>query len=146
MLKEGQLVLLPCHEALGEVVFVNSEKAVIRYNTKDTNKVDDIVLTPDGLLPHTDVSMIEPILFKEGENIFVKPDKCSPNLMLGKIEKINIARTEGKLPEVVADVYINGNTNTIQFEIDRCYKLFELKKTVDKMVRENDRFHREENV
>ena len=86
MLKQDQLVLLPCHEAIGKVIFVNEEKAVIRVEKQD--ETYDVILTPEGLLPHTTVSLIEMLRFKPGETIVVKPESNKHLIMIAEIKEM----------------------------------------------------------
>lgn len=132
MMKQDQLVLLPCHNAIGRVVFVSEEKAVIRV--EKPNEVYDVIVTPEGLLPHTNVSIAERLLFRENENIFVKNGN---NIIIGKIEKIEVIEQN---EQATVNIKLQTEKGTTNYSIDKCYKLYSLKKIIDKLCHENDRF------
>lgn len=140
MLKQDQLVLLPCHRQIGTVVTVNEEKAVIRVITPEENY--DVIVTPEGLLPHTDVSLIENIIFKENEHIVVNMKDGS--FKLCQIEKIFV-ETHNNISNLRIKV-VDNQGNPFVVPKDDCEKLYLLKKMVDKRVSENDVFKRNKNV
>ena len=136
MLKSGQKVLLPIHEEIGEVISVTENKAVIRV-TKP-NEVYDVVVTPEGNMPHTNCSIVEHLLFNDGEFAFIKKDNA---ITLGQISNIRVLKSN-----LVCD-FIVGETETkitiIEQPIDGIYKLFGLYKHINKMVKSNDKFKRD---
>lgn len=137
MLKENQTVLLPIHEQLGKVIYVDCKKAVIRVTLPE--ETYDVIVTPEGLLPHTDVSLVQGIIFVNDENAFIKKDNV---IILGKITNIRV-----KNKELICD-FISGITEPTKIieetPLDYVYKLFSLKKTIDKLCRQNDRFHKKD--
>ena len=134
MLKQDQLVLLPCHEAIGKVIFVNEEKAVIRVEKQD--ETYDVILTPEGLLPHTTVSLIEMLRFKPGETIVVKPESNKHLIMIAEINVIKVNTNSAEVRLKVTD----SEGEIYSYPLEKCYKLFTLKKEIDKAFRRNDKF------
>lgn len=137
MLKQDQLVLLPCHEAIGKVVFVNEEKAVIRVENE--NDAYDVIVTPEGLLPHTQVFLVEDLKFKPNENIIVKPVSNGNMILLATIQEFKIIKASNDTIELrvcVKDV----DGEIYNYPLDKCEKLFKHKKIVDKLFRQNDKF------
>ena len=137
MFKLGQKVLLPIHEVIGEVVMVTETKTVIRVTGKENY---DFITTPEGFLPHTQVSMVENIMFTENENIFVKNNENQ--ITIGKITNIRVIKNNNNC-ELIADFRKEETEETRIVALNECYKLFGLKKIIDKLCRENDRFKHE---
>ena len=137
MLKQDQLVLLPCHEAIGKVIFVNEEKAVIRVEKQE--ETYDVILTSDGLLPHTSISLVEMLHFKPGETIVIKPESNKNLIMIAEVKEINVIKIDNNSAEVRLKV-TDSDGEIYSYPLEKCYKLFTLKKEVDKAFRRNDKF------
>ena len=135
MLKINQMVLLPIHGAIGNVIQVTANKAVIRVTNPE--ETYDVIVTPEGNLPHTDCSIVEHLMFVNGEFAFIKKDNA---VTIGQISKIRV-----KSGILVCDFTI-GETETktiVEQPIDGIYKLFGLYKHINKMVKSNDKFKRD---
>ena len=137
MLKVGQKLLLPCHEAIGEVVQVTTEKAVIRVKGSENY---DVIVTPDGKLPHTSVVLVEGLIFENAENAYIKD--AGGGIILGTIYDIRIEKDKNGDCNTVC-TFVQQDTSHETIPLSRCYKLYQLKKVVDKMFRVNDKFTRE---
>ena len=134
MLKSNQMVLLPIHGEIGKVIQVTTTKAVIRV-TK-SGETYDVVVTPEGNMPHTNCSIVEHLLFSENEFAFIKKDDA---ITLGQISNLRV--NNGKL---ICDFIVDTKTETtytiMEQPIDGVYKLFNLYKHIGKMVHLNDKF------
>lgn len=144
MYKLNQLVLLPCHETIGRIVFKDfeSDKMVIRVSPEINHrelKAYDVQTTVDGFLPHTKVSIVEPLFFHENENVYIK--SLDGTIDIGKISSIRVSKyPNSDIVVLIADFCSPNRVSAV--ELNKCYKLFNLKKQIDKLVRENDKFAR----
>ena len=131
MFRINQLVLLPCHEAIGQIVYIDKNKMVVRVKKIDTY---DVTLTPEGYIPHTKVSLMERIPFYENENVYIK--SLDGTIDIGKVSNFRVQTyPNSECIELVAD-FISDNRITA-VNMDKCFKLSQLKRQIDKCVEEN---------
>ena len=141
MFRINQLVLLPCHEAIGQIVYIDKNKMVVRVS-EDVNhkKIDtyDVTLTPEGYIPHTKVSLMERIPFYENENVYIK--SLDGTVDIGKVSNFRVQKyPDSECIELVAD-FISDNRVTA-VNMDKCFKLSQLKRQIDKHSRENENLY-----
>lgn len=142
MFKLNQLVLLPCHESIGKITYIDEDKMVIRVSpdiNNDISETYDVILTSEGYLPHTKVSIIENIRFLEGENVFIK--FINGTINIGKLSNIRIEKCPNGTINLVSD-FISKN-QVITVEINRCCKLSKLRKQLDNLLYENKLLNKE---
>ncbi len=138
MLKLNQTVLLPIHETIGKVIDVNTSRAIIRVSNE--KEVYDVLVTPNGNLPHTNCSIVEPLAFTENEFAFIERGN---GLVIGQISNLRVEQQT-----VVCDFTVYRETETIEKlsgqPTNELHKLFGLYKKIIKMVKANDKFKRDE--
>lgn len=118
-LKVNQKVLLICQEVIGTVVDVNNElnKVVIRA---EKNSIPfDFIVTTEGFLPFSDVTMIEEIPFIENETV-VKVDSSNSTYRVGEITEIHL-NDEKELVGIFGDTAVRKTVL-----LNECRKLSEL--------------------
>ena len=136
MLKLNQLVLLPCHESIGKITYLDNEKMVVRISPEINNNTGDtydVILTPEGYMPHTKVSIIENIHFLEGENVMIK--SSDKTFDIGKLSRIRVKKHVDGTINLVSDFLSDNRITAV--EVNKCYKLSTLRKQLDSLLYEN---------
>lgn len=141
MFRVNQLVLLPCHEAIGQIVYIDENKMVVRVS-EDINhkKIDtyDVTLTPEGYIPHTKVSLMERIPFYENENVYIK--SIDGTIDIGKVSNFRVEKyPNSDCIQLVAD--FTSSTRVTAVSLDKCFRLSQLKRQIDKYSRENENLY-----
>lgn len=88
-LKTNQKVLLICQEVIGTVVNVNNELNKVVIRAEKNGIPFDFIVTTEGFLPFSDVTMIEEIPFIENETVVNFTDICG-NYRIGEITEIHL--------------------------------------------------------
>lgn len=136
MYKLNQLILLPCHESIGKITYLDNEKMVVRVSPDINNNIGDtydVILTPEGYLPHTKTLIIENIRFLEGENVMIK--SLDSTFDIGKLSKIRVEKHIDGTINLVSDFISNNRITAV--EVNECYKLSTLRKQLDGLLYEN---------
>lgn len=136
MYKLNQLVLLPCHESIGKITYIDKDKMVVRVSpdiNNNTGDTYDVILTPEGYMPHTKVTIIENIHFLEGENVIIK--SIDGTIDIGKLSKIRVEKHVDGTINLVSDFISNNRITAV--EVNKCYKLSTLRKQLDSLLYEN---------
>lgn len=141
MFRVNQLVLLPCHEAIGQIVYIDENKMVVRVS-EDINhkKIDtyDVALTPEGYIPHTKVSLMERIPFYENENVYIK--SLDGTIDIGKVSNFRVEKyPDSDCIQLVTDFTSSNRVTAVN--LDKCFKLSQLKRQIDKYSRENENLY-----
>lgn len=138
MYKLNQLVLLPCHEAIGQIVYIDKNKMVIRVSEEVNHKEIesyDVIVTPEGYIPHTKVTLIENIPFYENEIVYIKTKDGT--LVIGKVSNFKVeAYANSDLIDLVSDFEYDNN-KVMKVSLNCCEKLSQLKRQIDKCMFEN---------
>lgn len=141
MFRVNQLVLLPCHEAIGQIVYIDENKMVVRVSEEVNHKkieTYDVTLTPEGYIPHTKVLLMERIPFYENENVYIK--SVDGTIDIGKVSNFRVEKyPDSDCIELVADFTSPNRITAVS--MDKCFKLSQLKRQIDKYSRQNEHLY-----